>query len=261
MPIGTGPFMFTRRVPGDFDEMVAFEDYFRGRPKIDKVMLWDRSPVLAAEDGKLSIKWIKDPEQIKQLLDIEGMEGYPVKNPVYKRALWANMDDPLMQDVRVRKAIAYAIDRETICEEFFDGLAAPWHTVMSPVYWANWDLPKIPYDPERSKQLLREANWDPSTELTMVYYYATKEAEDFMALIQSYLREVGIIAKPRLLERDVGPILHDKTSPWQLAFGARNKTDVTLLLQYTTGFSISITEYSNPTVDRMVQEMLDELGY
>jgi peptide/nickel transport system substrate-binding protein len=258
-PIGTGPWMIARREPGDFDELVAFEDYFKGRPKIDKVMIWNRDPVLQAEDGSLDFFWGKDPSQVAQLLAMEGFDAYPIENPVYKRELWANLEEPLMQDVRVRQAIAYAIDREAIVEDFFEGLAQPWMTIVPPTFWANRDLPAVPYDPERSKELLAEAGWDPSTELTLFYYYASTDAADFMALIQSYLAEVGINVQPRLIERDVGPIIHDKTQPFHLAFGARNTLDDTILEQYRTGANNSITEYSNPEVDAMLDELAASL--
>jgi peptide/nickel transport system substrate-binding protein len=258
-PIGTGPWKIARREPGDFDELVAFDDYFLGRPKIDKVMIWNRDPILQAEDGTLDFYWGKDPAQVAQLLKIEGMSGYPVENSVYKRELWANMDDPLMQDIRVRQAIAYAIDREAISEDFFEGYAEPWMTVVPPTFWANRDLPPIPYDPEKSKALLAEAGWDPATELTLVYYYADTQSVDFMALLQSYLAEVGINVQPRLIERDVTPILHDKTQPFQLAYGARNTQDDSILEEYRTGASNSVTEYSNPEVDKLLDELAASL--
>jgi len=254
-PIGTGPWMIARREPGDYDELVAFDDYFLGRPKIDKVMIWSRNPVIQAENGTLDFFWGKDPTQNAQLLKVKGMTAYPVKNPVYQRELFVNLDDPLMQDLRVRQAIAYAIDREAICKDFFGGMADPWMTVLPPTYWANWNLPQIPYDPAKSKELLAEAGWDSSQEVVLDYYYADPQTVDFMALLQSYLADVGMKVTPRLLERDVTAILHDKTEPFQLAFGARNSLDTSVLDQFHTGAGNSITEYSNPEVDKLLAEM------
>jgi ABC-type transport system substrate-binding protein len=254
-PIATGPFKLEERVLGDYDVLVAHEEYFRGRPKIDKVIQWDRDYILAAEDNKMDFFYAKDPAIVKELLAMDHIDGYAIENPVYKRELWANLDDPLMQDVRVRKAIAYAIDREAIVEDFFDGFAQAWFTITPPTFWANMDLPMIPYDPAKSKQLLREAGWDSDTELTLIYYYKDPQSVDFMALIQSYLAEVGIKVTPRLLERDVSTILHDKTMPWQLGWGARNTLDDSILQHYSTGHRISTTEYSNPVIDRMLKEL------
>ena len=254
-PIATGPFKFSRSVPGDFAELLAYDDYFLGRPQIDKVIIWERDPIIAAEDGKLDFMWGRDPAQIDQLLQTPGMTGYPVENGAYKRELWSNMEDGTMGDLRLRQAIAYAINRAEIAAQFFNGYANVWHTVVPPTFWSNRDLPQIPYDPDRSRQLLSDAGWDPDTELTLIYYYTDPQTSDFMALIQSYLAEVGIKVSPRLVERDVGRVLHDKTMSWQLAYGARNSIDTGVLHQYATGAGNSPTDYSNPTIDRMLAEM------
>lgn len=257
-PIGTGPFMIEERRPGDVEELVVFKDYWKGKPKIDRVNIWNRDVLVLAQEGRLDFKWTKDPAQIQKLLDTEGMTGYPVEYPTYKRALWFNMTHPRMQDLRVRKAIGMAINKEEICEDFFNGFAAPWTAVMSPTYWSNRDLPPVPYDPEQAKQLVEEADFDTSKPLKFVYYYDTNEARDFVALIQDYLSKVGIKVETRLLEREVGAILHDKTQEWHIAFGARNAVfPGKLLQQYTTDNPINIPDYSNPEVDKLYEQMIN----
>jgi peptide/nickel transport system substrate-binding protein len=92
---------------------------------------------------------------------------------------------------KVRQAIAYAIDRETIREgvfknqvEIIDGFG------IGP--WRNQDLDHYGYDPEKSRQLLEEAGWDPDRELYIFYYYRQDWADEVLTAIQAYLADVGI---------------------------------------------------------------------
>src|SRR5205085_6475591 len=69
-----------------------------------------------------------------------------------------NLTDPVFRDVRVRQAFAYGIDRESIIKYLWRNQARPAIGVLPPNNWAyNGDVKTYPYDPERARQLLREA--------------------------------------------------------------------------------------------------------
>ena len=100
-------------------------------------------------------------------------------------------ENPVMQDKRVREAILHAIDRETIAEQLYPGLAHVLHSGV-PNDYAEYNGNAYDYNPEKAKQLLKEANYDFNHTFRILYYYSDQNSIDFMDTIAYYLREVGM---------------------------------------------------------------------
>ena len=105
-----------------------------------------------------------------------------------------NLDDPQLADPAVRRAIAQAIDRETIVHYLMDGSARLASALLPPDHWAgNADLPLIAYDPESARTALRAAGFTPDNPLRLSYKTSTDQFRVRLAtVLQSQLREVGI---------------------------------------------------------------------
>jgi peptide/nickel transport system substrate-binding protein len=103
-----------------------------------------------------------------------------------------NLTDPVFQDVRVRQAIAHAIDRDSIIKYLWRNMARPATTPLPPNNWAYFgDVDMFPFNPERAKQLLREAGQE---HLSFTYRVNTDNATavQMAAVFQQQLREVGV---------------------------------------------------------------------
>lgn len=141
---------------------------------------------------------------------------------------FADVDNQL-SDPRVRQAIAYAIDMETIVETLFEGKAIVADSMIPNGAWKAEGLNDYAYDPEQARQLLDEAGWNESQVLDVVYYYGDQLTVDFMTAIQAYLGDVGIQMTYRKLEGDVTGQLSELPAPgsdtsavsWDMAYGAR----------------------------------------
>ncbi|MBA7524844.1 hypothetical protein ES705_16989 [subsurface metagenome] len=140
----------------------------------------------------------------------------------------SNNDNPL-SDVRARQAVAYAIDMDTICATLFEGRALPANSLTPDGVWKISGLNNYAYNPEKAKELLKEAGWDSNYVLDGVYYYGDQLTVDLMIVIQKYLADVGIKATFRRLEGDVGKQLWTPPSDqingpsyvkWDLAYAA-----------------------------------------
>ncbi len=140
-----------------------------------------------------------------------------------------NEKNPL-SDLRVRKAIAYAIDMDTLAETVLEDavIVADSHIPNGP--WKVDGLEKYSYDPDKARELLKAANWDSSRELDLVFYYGDQTTIDLMTAIQSYLADVGIKMSFRKLEGDVAaqlnslpddPVNGPSAVKYDLAYGAR----------------------------------------
>ena len=108
-----------------------------------------------------------------------------------------------LADPRVRQAIAYAIDMEALIDSLMEGRASVANSLTPDGEWKVDGLNPYEYNPEKAKQLLKEAGWDPNTVLDVVYYYGDQETVDLMAAIQVYLDQVGIKMNARKLEGDL----------------------------------------------------------
>jgi len=133
-----------------------------------------------------------------------------------------------LNDERVRKALAYAIDMETLVAGLFEGKAITTNS-LTPASdaWSVDGLTDYNYNPELALQLLEEANWDFDYELDVVYYYGDDQTVDLMVAIQAYLDAVGVKMTFRKIEGDTAaqlwtpptdPVNGPSAVDWDLAY-------------------------------------------
>ncbi|WP_312500821.1 ABC transporter substrate-binding protein [Lacrimispora sp.] len=166
-----------------------------------------------------------------------------------------------LADLRVRQALAYAIDMDAIVETLFNGKAEAAKSFTAPGDWLNADIPTYKYDPEKAKELLKEAGWPSDYTLDVVYYYDDQQTVDLMTIIGQYWQEIGVKAQFRKLEGDLAaqlwvPPVDRVKGPsavkWDLAYAA-----VAALAESEFYNRFSSTASNNSTVPK--QEGLDEL--
>ena len=166
-----------------------------------------------------------------------------------------------LADVRVRQALAYAIDLDAIVESLFDGKAEKAISFTSPGDWLNTDIPVYEYNPEKAKELLAEANWPSDYTLDVVYYYDDQQTVDLMTIIGQYWQDVGVKSQFRKLEGDLAsqlwvPPADMENGPsavkWDLAYAA-----VAALVESEFYNRFASTASNNSSVPK--QDGLDEL--
>ena len=116
----------------------------------------------------------------------------------------------LFQDIRARRAFIHAIDRQALADGLMPGQAALTDTKVPAAFdYYNPDVYKLDYNPEKAKELLKEANFDFSKTVKLAAYYADQTTANFMDAICSYLGEVGIKAEWKLLTGDITTQMYD----------------------------------------------------
>jgi peptide/nickel transport system substrate-binding protein len=177
----------------------------------------------------------------------------------YAQALNGN---PL-SDVRVRQAIEYAIDKKAIVENVFGGYAVPADGLLPNGPFKSDKLNQYAYDPEKAKELLKEANWDSSRTLEMVYYYDDQVTANLMAVLQSELADVGITMNYHLIVGDVAKTLSSipddpkgkSVVTWDLAYGARAAMAMQEYFNdYATGKASSDGFPGSPDLDALIAD-------
>ncbi len=159
---GTGPFKMTEYVAGQGIKMERFEDYYGEAPKIDGIEFKFQedlnTQVMEFQKGNVDFVMLdtNQYETVKSNAEIsDNMHSF---NPVGLVYLSPNNDK--ITDPKVREALAYAVDREAICNDLLHGAATPAKTFI-PESLIGYDenAPEYTYDPEKSKKLLAEAGY------------------------------------------------------------------------------------------------------
>ncbi|MBI3402702.1 MAG: ABC transporter substrate-binding protein [Acidobacteria bacterium] len=207
-PVGTGPYRFVKNVVDDRVELETFKEYFGGRPANDGVVLRvvpdDIMRGLELRKGTIDVV-INDlaPDIVYQLGQDPRLQLVKSAGTDYQY-IGVNLRDPILQDVRVRQAIAYAIDRDAIITHLRRGLAIPAAGMLPPMSWAfEPGVATYAYDPAKARVLLDEAG-HPAVD--GVRFRLTLKVSNLefnrlqSSVIQQNLRDVGIALDIRTYE-------------------------------------------------------------
>jgi peptide/nickel transport system substrate-binding protein len=163
-PVGCGPFRFVRRIPGEEIVLEANEDYWDGRPGIDRLVFRiypdQHTAFQALRSGDLDIM-VAAPDLWEQARDDARLTAFWF----YRANVWVlrwNMDgsNPFFEDPRVRQAMLLALDRQTFADTVLRGQARAAATSYHPeLPWTDPELKPLPYDPGLAERRLDDAGW------------------------------------------------------------------------------------------------------
>ena len=211
-PIGTGPYRFIRYAVDDRVELAPFDDYFEGRPPNDglvvRIIPDEIMRGLELEKGTVDVD-INDigPDIIHQLQSSDHLNVVTGPGTDYQY-IGLNLRDHALGDVRVRQAIAYAIDRNAIVAHLRRGLATPAVGLLPKISWAfTPDVRTFEHDPARARVLLDEAGFrdpdgdGPEPRLRLTLKFSNLEFNRLQAtVIQQDLENVGVALDLRTFE-------------------------------------------------------------
>ena len=201
-PIGTGPFKFVEWVKGNRIVLEANLDYWEeGKPHVAEVIfrpIPESSTRLAAiQTGEVHIVNRLSSDEAKQLLGVPSVQvvRYPTDRVYYIsfNNLTTGVGQPT-EDVLVRQAMNYAMDRAAIIDGLFDGFADLSNGFVTPQNLGYDDsVEPFPYDPDRARELLAEAGYPNGFEIGMACPIgAYTNFEEVCQAVAGYLAEVGI---------------------------------------------------------------------
>jgi peptide/nickel transport system substrate-binding protein len=198
-PIGTGPYAFNEYIPQEKLVLVRNESYFRGKPGFEKIEFRMRpdpsSRTLAFKAGELDIMDV-DREQ-RAINQVKGA-GVVIESfgPANVHKLHIDRTRKPLNDLRVRQAIAYAINRNDIVRFIGQDIAEPLYSVIPAQFVGGLDpVPaklKYDHDPARAKKLLVEAGLPNGFSIDPVFISERPQFRRPMEIIQNQLAQVGI---------------------------------------------------------------------
>jgi peptide/nickel transport system substrate-binding protein len=238
-PMGSGPYMINEWQPEQYVILDRFEDYFRGIPFIDTLLFTvipdPAAQVLALENGEIDTIHEQANYPQAEINRVNALPDFSVDGFPYTTTWRVRLNQhpegvakwPWLGDLKVRYAMEYAIDKQSIVDTILSGITkvtdTPISWIVAPYggdyntvdqgYTGEWAIEKRGYDPDMARQLLEEAGWTLNDDGVrhkvidgvdytisggeMPYYaYATSWAE----AIQQYWQEVGIWITPVPME-------------------------------------------------------------
>lgn len=200
-PVGTGPFKFVSWQKSVRMVYKKFDGYWQeGKPYLDGIEVMairdSLTRQLSLRKGEIDIA-LRMPSKDLAALEKDGFSVIRMKIASGAYGLApdsANQNSPFA-DVRVRRAVSYALDTKTICETIFAGEVEPANQY---IYEGNWaydpSIKGYPYNPGKAKELLAEAGY-PKGFKTKIIYRTTPEWDELFTAVQAYLAAVGIQAE------------------------------------------------------------------
>ncbi len=212
LPIGSGPYKVVSWTRGSEVRMEANPNYFAGKPAIREVIyriIPDQNTLATqVRTHEVDLAWALPASAYPQLQQQAGLKTIAPIVFIWNHIDF-NMTKPMFQDVRVRRALTYAIDRPTLLNKVQHGLGEMSETFIEPTLQKDAYDPtvmKYPYDPAKAKALLDEAGWKVGSDGVRVKngqrlaFQISTQVESTLGQaieqqVQSYWRAVGASAE------------------------------------------------------------------
>ncbi len=270
-PIGSGAFKFV-----SFDqsqnivELAANPDYFGGAPKVSKIRIKtvaDANSMQAElQSGGVDLAPLPtnlSPDTLKSLGSVPNLkvEKFNGSNIQY---LQFNTENAPLNNVKLRQAIAYAIDREKIINELLSGQATLAHSILPVDSWAYNAGTQYSFNPERARQLLQESGYKGET-IKFKLAAGNNAFSQYSQVIQNSLKDVGVNVEIEPVEPNV---LRQQVSQGQFQMNTGiwvggNQDPIFLHDLFTTQkipsektkvSCCNRSRYSNAEVDKLINE-------
>ena len=263
-PVGTGPYKFVSRTAQDELVLERNEDYWGEKPQLKKVTFkvleTAEGLVLGLQGGALDLVMHMTSTQTSQL----PKESFHVEQGSMNlvQALYLNNASAPFDDVRVRQALCYAVDKQGIIDLAFDGYGIPLGTSMFPSfgkYYVSDLTDYYPHDVEKAKALLAEAGYPDGFEMTITVPSNYQPHVDTAEVLKEQLREAGI--QVTILPVEWGVWLSDVYGARQFestvtGLTSDNMTARKLLERFGSAVSNNFTNYSNEEYDALLAQAL-----
>ncbi|MGN7386107.1 ABC transporter substrate-binding protein [Sporosarcina sp. SAFN-015] len=270
-PIGAGPYQFDRWDRGNSLTLKAYEQFYGTKPSIEKVIFKfipdSNVRALQLASGEVDIALL-DPVQVGELEKRDYVKIYNIDTADYRGILF-NMQNDVWQDVRVRQAFSYAIDRAQIVKGILKGYGKVAYSPLQKHAFHNENIEKYSFDIAHAESLLDEAGWKKSEDGfryrdgKKLSFTITAPASDAVRVnMANYVAEgfKSIGADVNVAALDWSAITIEETDAFMIGWGSPYDADHhTYSLFHSsesslTGSGYNYGSYSNKKVDALLEK-------
>ncbi|MFN8062568.1 MAG: peptide ABC transporter substrate-binding protein [Vicinamibacterales bacterium] len=217
-PLGTGPYHLAEWKTGEHILLERVPDYWRGSslPAIKRILFKfipnTNTRINQLKSGEVHLVALVPWDKYREVSDLPALTVHRMMGNSYEHVTLNEQFFPPFADVRVRRALTHAIDRELITKTIVDGLAPVVHGPIQPLSWAfEPDVETYPFDPGRARQLLQEAGWTEGASgvrekagrplaFTLLAQSGFAVRENVAQTIQQQLHDVGVDMRIQLYD-------------------------------------------------------------
>lgn len=268
-PVGTGPYKLEKFIPGQEVRFVANEYYFKGKPKTEhfvyKTSEGDTWQFL--ETGEVDFaRFDATKENIDKLKNLGFVNILPYTPSTYGY-LQVNLEHEQLKDKKVRQALTYGLDRQSIYVDANQGAGAIANIPSSPISWSYTEegINPYKYDVNKAKQLLDEAGWKPGGDgirekdgkKLSIHYLGSKNknTDVFIAVAKENFQALGIQFVPEVFADYNSLASKTQSGDYDLAsFSTSMLTDPSEGFQQF--FNGEIKDYNNPKFKELYDKAL-----
>lgn len=272
-PLGNGPFVVNRWESNQFIELVANENYYGGRPYLDKVIFKvipdATNRFTQLKTGEIDMLLNVSPEKVVQLKNDPDLELISIPGRVYNY-IGYNEKNYLFKKAAVRRALTMVIDRKKIIDALLYGYGRECISPFLPmITWAyNDHIAAIPYNIQKAKEILSQEGWTDSDgdgwldkngkkfQFTLKTSTSNQLRSDLAVIIQNQFKKIGVLADIQLLEWTT--LLNDMRSrKFDAYIGGLSSSlyiDPTPLYHSTATNMFNYVSYANPRVDELIEK-------
>ncbi len=236
-PVGNGPYRYVRHVPETMVEVEANPDYYRGKPRIERVILkfLQQMSVVELLSGNVDALWGVDRNMLLMLSGDDRFRSYHWWGENFHAIYW-NHRHPLFQSPKIRKALTMAINRRQLADvlNYPEGVPILDAITTSRQFRQGLYPEPLPNDPDRARKMLGEEGWrdidgdgvrERDGEEFRFTAIANTEQEKIAIYVQDQLRRIGVLMEIQTL--NIGSVRqHVKSGDFDaLIFLIRNSTN------------------------------------
>lgn len=218
-PLGTGPYKVAEWKTGEYILLEKAPGYWRGAefPKIGRLLFKfipnTTTRINQLRSGEAHLAALVPWDKYRELKDVPGLTIHRMMGNSYEHITLNQRQVAAFRDVRVRRALIHAIDRELLAKTVLDGLAPVIDGAIQPLSWAYTDsVRKYPFDTAQAKALLDEAGWRDGNgdglrekdgaplAFTLLTQAGFAIRENIAQAVQRQLRDVGVEMKIQLVD-------------------------------------------------------------
>lgn len=261
-PVGTGPFRFNSWTAGDNLSIVRNDDYWGEKAKLEKVtfrfITEQTSRTVEIESGGVDMALVipaADYDRLEENPDIE----LKLYTSLYVRYIAFNVTQGPLKDKNVRKALNYATDIDTICEVLYTSKGAEVSTGSVPpgLMGRNEELEQYGYNPDKARELLKEAGYDNNLEVS--FTYLGNATNNMMAqMLQEQWAAVGVTLTLNPLESgalsEYANGMNQEVMPVRTAFISGDIGEGLESMYHSRSQGTSRINSDNPELDALLDE-------
>jgi peptide/nickel transport system substrate-binding protein len=259
-PVGTGPFRLEERVPGDHTTVVRNEDYWRdGEPYLDRityrVLVDDSVRQASLENGEIHLAQSIRGDTMIAAVEADGIGA--VASPGFSNVISMNTTTAPTDDVRVRQALALALDTESMDEVIFDGTADSAGNPLSPESSFFAEDAEFPtYDPDRARELVEEIEAEQGPLEIEFSCYTEPSRVQLTEMVEQMWEQVGITVETVLKDQrsQVLDILQKNYMVGCYSMGSSNRDpDLQLYANFHSESPSSSSGYASDEMDQALE--------